>query len=78
MLGVGVLLSAPVQALACAACFGKSDSDMAKGMNAGIMALLVFVLGFWVLFGSFFVYIARRGRQNQSELPGEKNDPQHN
>ena len=27
-------------ALACAACFGKSDSPLAKGMNWGIFSLL--------------------------------------
>jgi len=46
--------------LACAACFGASDSAMAKGMNAGILALLT-VIG-TVLAGaaSFFVFLARR------------------
>ena len=45
---------------ACAACYGKSDSPMAWGMNAGIMTLLV-VVGV-VLSGitGFFVYIAKR------------------
>ena len=47
-------------ALACAACYGKSDSPMAWGMNAGIFTLLV-VVGV-VLSGitGFFVYIAKR------------------
>jgi hypothetical protein len=50
--------SAPVQA--CAVCFGRNDSDMAKGMNMGIFVLLGVILS--VLGGavSFFVYLARR------------------
>jgi uncharacterized membrane protein len=47
-------------AWACAACFGVSDDPMAKGMNAGIFALLgvvaVVLLGFLL----FMVYLVRR------------------
>jgi len=62
------------KALACASCFGSSDSRLAVGMNWGIMTLLVFVLGLWVAFGSFFVFIARRSAR--TPLPGES-DPIH-
>jgi uncharacterized membrane protein len=45
---------------ACAACFGASDDPMAKGMNAGIFALLgvvaVVLLGFLL----FMVFLVRR------------------
>jgi hypothetical protein len=46
--------------LGCATCFGASDEPMAKGMNMGILALLV-VLGM-VLTGivSFAVFVAKR------------------
>jgi hypothetical protein len=50
----------PNTLLACAACYGQSDSPMAKGMNWGIFSLLavvVFVLG---AIASFFVYLAKR------------------
>ena len=60
MVGVGVLLSAPVQALACAACFGKSDSAMAKGMNAGIFSMLAMVGVVLSGAASFMVFLARR------------------
>jgi len=41
----GLCLSlVPGSVLACAACFGKSDSSLAKGMNWGIASLLVVVL----------------------------------
>ena len=63
---------------ACAACFGKSDAAMAKGLNAGIFALLVFVLGLWIAFASFFVFIVRRARATGEPIPGDTNDPQHN
>jgi len=46
--------------LACAACFGKSDSNLAQGMNWGILSLLavvVFVLG---SIAAFFIFLARR------------------
>lgn len=48
---------------ACTACFGKTDEALAQGMNAGIYVMLVFVAAAWVLFGSFFVFIARRSKR---------------
>lgn len=63
---------------ACPACFGKSDDAMAKGLNAGIFALLVFVMGLWVAFASFFVFIVRRARRTGEPVPGDTDDPQHN
>lgn len=73
MLGL-LLLAGGSRALACAACFGKTDSPLAEGMNWGILSLLVFVIGLWVAFGSFFVFIARRSAR--TPLPGES-DPIH-
>ena len=57
---VVAMLAAPQPLLACAVCYGKSDSDLARGMNWGILSLLavvVFVLGG---IASFFVYLAKR------------------
>ncbi len=71
-------LAAGQKAAACASCFGKSDSSMAQGMNAGIFVLLAFVLLFWIAFGSFFVFIVRRARNSGEILPGDQDDPQHN
>lgn len=74
-----VTLAASTQdALGCASCFGQSDSAQAQGINAGIIALLGFVVLFWVALGSFFVFLARRGRSHGEPLPGDQNDPQHN
>ena len=50
---------------------------MVAGMNAGIFTLLVFVLGLWIAFASFFVFIVRRARNNGEIPPGDQNDPQH-
>lgn len=53
-------LANPPGVLACAACYGQSDSALAQGMNWGIYTLLA-VVGL-VLAGvaGFFVFIIRR------------------
>jgi hypothetical protein len=45
---------------ACAACYGASDSPMAKGMNWGIASMLVMVVLVLGGVAGFFVYLARR------------------
>ncbi len=55
---VGV--NAPLNLLACATCYGASDSPLAQGMNMGIMVLLGFIFSVLVAVTSFFVYIIRR------------------
>lgn len=50
---------------------------MAQGLNSGIFVLLGFVVGFWALFGSFFVFLVRRARRVNGVLPGDQNDPVH-
>ena len=67
--------------LACAACYGQSDSPMAAGMNWGILSLLGMI--FLVLGGvaGFFVFLMRRSAamaKNNVELeagadPAEQN-----
>ncbi|HEU0011948.1 MAG TPA: hypothetical protein VFT34_19195 [Verrucomicrobiae bacterium] len=56
--GLAVLL--PASAAACASCFGQSDSPMAKGMNAGIFALLLVITSVLLVIAIFFAYILRR------------------
>ena len=60
----------PASALACAACFGKSDSSMARGMNWGIASLLVVVIGVLGGIASFFIYIARKSAMADASMSG--------
>ena len=59
----------PQSARACAACFGQSDSPMAKGMNMGILSLLIVVV--FVLSGiaAFFVYLVRKSASAAAAAP---------
>ncbi len=50
----------PGAALACATCFGASDSELAQGMNMGILSLLVIIISVLVGVASFFVFLAKR------------------
>jgi hypothetical protein len=55
-----VLMALPSSVMACAACFGQSDSDMAKGLNAGIFLLFGIVACVLGGFVALFIYMARR------------------
>jgi heme/copper-type cytochrome/quinol oxidase subunit 2 len=55
---VPVLSGTPV--FACAACYGKSDSALASGMNWGILTLLGVVLTVLTCIALFFVHIVRK------------------
>lgn len=57
---VALAAGLPASALACSACFGASDSDLAKGMNMGIFALLGVVVVVLGGIATFFVYLIRR------------------
>ena len=50
----------PASLLACAACYGQSDSPMAQGMNWGIFSLLAVVLSVLGGIGGFFIFLARK------------------
>ena len=58
--GLRVALASPTAALACAACFGQSDSQMAKSVNAGIFCLLGVIVTVLIGAASFFVFLSRR------------------
>ena len=68
LLSGAALLPLPVQA--CAACFGKSDDAMAKGMNMGIFALLVVVVFVLSGIGAFAIFLARRAARFAHETSG--------
>ena len=55
--------------LACAACYGRSDSRLAVGMNWGIFTLLIVVGTVLSGFASFGVYLARRSAAMTETTP---------
>jgi len=72
----GLCLSfVPGSVLACAACFGKSDSSLAKGMNWGIASLLVVVISVLGAIASFFIYIARKSAMADASMSGSPVEP---
>ena len=64
-----LMFLAKPMAFGCAACFGRSDSPMAYGMNAGIMTLLAVILSMLALIATFFVFIVRRAAQVDPDVP---------
>src|SRR5436190_15753600 len=66
-LAAGSLTPAP--ALACAACYGQSDSPMAHGLNTGIFSLLAVAGIVLASIAMFFVHVARRSGANSSPSP---------
>jgi hypothetical protein len=57
----------PVSLLACAACYGASDSPMAKGMNWGIFSLLAVVGMVLGSVATFFVFIGKKAAAAANE-----------
>ena len=54
------LLIQPAPLWACAACYGASDSPMARGMNWGIFTLLGVVGCVLSTFATFIVFLAKK------------------
>jgi len=57
----------PVSLFACAACYGASDSAMAKGMNWGIFSLLGIVAMVLGSVATFFVFIGKKAAAAANE-----------
>jgi len=73
---MGILALLPRSLLACSACYGASDSALAKGMNWGIVSLLGIVVAVLGGLSSFFFVIARRAAQHrQAENSSQNPDP---
>ena len=71
---LAALVACQAQSLfACAACYGKSDSPLAAGMNWGIMSLLVTVVFVLGSVASFFIFLARKAATvaQAAAAPGE-------
>ena len=69
-----LLLAQPGSLWACAACYGASDSPMAKGMNWGIFSLLAVVVCVLSTFATFFVFLAKKSAAASAEVPAELSD----
>jgi hypothetical protein len=69
------LLAFPRTALACAVCFGQSDSPMAQATNMGILLMLGVVAVVLASFGSFFIYLNRRARLASLESDRSADSP---
>ena len=65
---------APSPVFACAACYGKSDSVLASGMNWGILTLLGVVLTVLSCIAVFFVHIVRKEETLSQTPPDNRSD----
>jgi hypothetical protein len=61
----------PDSLLACAACYGQSDSPLAKAMNWGIFTLLGFVVCVLGGITMFFVHVGRKSANVRAAESGE-------
>jgi len=60
LLSIALVLFFATPAFACSACFGKSDSSMARSLNASIFTLMGVIGTVLVGAASFFVFLAKR------------------
>lgn len=68
---IGSFALTPSSLLACAACYGRSDSALAKGLNWGIFTLLGVVLTVLTCILVFFVHVVRKEEKaNSHPTPG--------
>ena len=76
LLVAGALCAAafhPVSLFACAACYGASDSPMAKGMNWGIFSLLGVVTMVLGSLATFFVFLGKKAAEAANENQPDAN-----
>ena len=66
----------PSLVLACAVCFGQSDSPLAKGTNSGVFFMLGVTVLMLAAFATFFIYLIRRKRlfadDGMDSVPGHE------
>lgn len=72
---ISAVALAPSSLRACAACYGRSDSALANGMNWGIFTLLGVVLTVLTCILVFFVHIVRKEEKANSN-PAPVNPPE--
>ncbi len=66
---LGAIALHPGSVFACAACYGASDSPMAKGMNWGILSLLGVVVMVPGSLASSFVFLGKKAAAAANEQP---------
>ena len=62
----------PAPLHACAACYGASDSPMARGMNWGIFTLLGVVGCVLSTFATFIVFLAKKSAAAEAAQPSSE------
>ena len=72
---IAVAALAPSPLFACAACYGRSDSPLASGMNWGIFTLLGVILTVLTCITLFFVHVIRG---EQAQIESDNNPPPPN
>ena len=72
---LAMLALRPDSVLACAACYGQSDSPLAQGMNWGIFSLLAVVGCVLSGIAMFFVHVSKRSAVSADEPPVEPPGP---
>ena len=63
----GAVLAAKSSALACATCYGASDSPLAQGMNWGIVTLLGVIGSVLAGVVAFFVHVGVKSAKLNAE-----------
>jgi len=76
ILSTVLVLAAAPSAMACSACFGQSDSAMARSLNASIFTLMGIIGTVLVGAASFFVFLAKRAAANVPAEPTTKSTSQ--
>ena len=72
---LGALALHPATLFACAACYGASDSAMARGMNWGIFSLLGVVAVVLGSVATFFVFIGKKAAAAANEQSAADSTP---
>jgi len=71
---IGAFALAPTSLLACAACYGKSDSPLAQGMNWGIFTLLGVTVP---VLGTFAFTFIRMINKEEAAMKKNNNAPKN-
>ncbi len=77
LLGALLALGHSPSSLACAVCFGQTDSPLGKGLHWGVFALLLCVFFMLSAFGAFAIYLARRSAACEAERALEEGVEPH-